>query len=612
MNLRRAACVTAIAAVSLSCTTPGGSGGGVTPAANPRLMAGCGLDVSFVVDRSGSIGADSVLVAQAGQVLVDLLQDTGSRIKVASFSDTATVHPGGSVTGSTNISDLVWETADSFVMPNLPSAGATNIESGLEVLRRSPDGGGDLTIVFTDGNPNLHYVNLGDGHPGIPASLGSEYTEPIAEANALKAGGTHLLAVGVGAVDAQTLISLSGPNALGGGAAIEDTDYTKITGFEKLADAFGEIARKLCENSLSVLTEFNGSPVFGSVITTTATPTPTQWTQPVGASGPTATDTTSAAAAANFAWRPGASGTQLAVTANPPPGFDPGAMTCEEDLLNGGPRVPIPVTTVSTGSYTLQKVAGSAVFCSVELIVNLELPPVVDVVLSFDLTSSMGSVVQQAKTEATDLINNLNVAAPGTSFTFGVTTYRDYAVAVNAAGCGLTNYSSTYGSGSDYPFLLNQPLTASAAPVQGAINGLGVSGGADGPEAYTRALWELAQPDTSAALGFRPGALKLVVNFSDNVPHDPNLNQGVSGGTWDTGLDLGRNGAFNCGGDDLDFHDDALADMAASGVHLMQVNASSFAAAHWQSWAASTNGGYAQLNNGQSLTQVVIDLLSQL
>jgi subtilisin family serine protease len=249
---------------------------------------------------------------------------------------------------------------------------------------------------------------------------------------------------------------------------------------------------------------------------------------------------------------------------------------------------------------------------------TIDLPAKVDVVLSIDLTGSMGSVLDQAKAQVTQAIADMNAASPSTDFRFAVTSYEDYPGSFDNSGCGGSTYSASYGSAPDAPFRINQTATADATTVQSAINGLQLGNGDDGPEAYGRALWELAQSDTGSSIGFRSDALKLVVNFGDNIPHDPNINEGVDGGTLagDTGVDPGRNGRIDCGGDDLDFQSDTLASLQSAKIKLLHVDSSGDTGIepYWRYWASQTGGAYTKLNrdDGRSLSEVILELLSLL
>jgi hypothetical protein len=242
----------------------------------------------------------------------------------------------------------------------------------------------------------------------------------------------------------------------------------------------------------------------------------------------------------------------------------------------------------------------------------------VDVVLSIDLTGSMGGVLDRAKEQVTKAIADMKAASPATDFRFAVTSYEDYAGVYDSSACGTSTYSGSYGSGSDSPFRVNQAATADAAAVQSAVDGLRLGSGDDGPEAYTRALWEIAQSDTAGTMGLRPDALRLIVNFGDNVPHDPDINAGVDSGglAGDTGIDPGRNGVIDCGGDDLDFQGGTLASLQAAKVKLLQVDSSGGTTIepYWRYWASQTGGAYTKLerDDGRSLSEVILELLSLL
>lgn len=253
--------------------------------------------------------------------------------------------------------------------------------------------------------------------------------------------------------------------------------------------------------------------------------------------------------------------------------------------------------------------APSAVDCTG----TLDLPAKVDVVLQLDLTGSMGGVLSQAQAQAQQAVNDLKAASPTTDFRFSVTSLEDYPGSFGPS-CGST-YSATYGDSSDVPFRQELASTSDAAKVQDVIKGLSLGSGADGPESYGRALWELGQSDTQTSLGLRSDALKLVIVFGDSLPHDKNVNQDVEGvtGIVDTGIDPGRNGKIDCGGDDIDFQDNALTALTSSKTRLLFVDSSygSGIEAYWRKWSSVTGGAYTQLtpSDGRTLGQVIIDLL---
>lgn len=245
---------------------------------------------------------------------------------------------------------------------------------------------------------------------------------------------------------------------------------------------------------------------------------------------------------------------------------------------------------------------------------TIDLPPEVDIVLGLDLTGSMGGVLNQAKAEMVEVAETLSAAAPSTDFTFGVVSFEDYP-GYYSASCG-SSYGSTYGGSSDSPFSLDHILSTETASVSAAINDLTLGYGADGPESYGRAVWEVAQADTGASLGWRSGALRLLIMFGDNVPHDPNINEGISSPPMssDTGIDPGRNATIDCGGDDIDFQDDAITSAMDSDLKLLFVDSSGGATIepYWRTWSSQTGGAYTRLDDTESLSEAILDLLEQL
>jgi hypothetical protein len=104
--------------------------------------------------------------------------------------------------------------------------------------------------------------------------------------------------------------------------------------------------------------------------------------------------------------------------------------------------------------------------------------------------------------------------------------------------------------------------------------------------------------------------------FGDNVPHDPDLNEGIVGGALggDTGVDPGRNGTIDCGGDDIDFQDDALQAAVDAELKLLFVDSSSSPTIepYWRTWASTTGGAYTRLDASEPLPDAIIELLGLL
>jgi hypothetical protein len=153
------------------------------------------------------------------------------------------------------------------------------------------------------------------------------------------------------------------------------------------------------------------------------------------------------------------------------------------------------------------------------------------------------------------------------------------------------------------------------------VNGLTLGNGADLPESYGRVLWELAQDDTGADLEYREEALTLVVMFGDDLPHDPDLHAAFPDGAapaipQDLGIDPGRSGTINCGGDDIRFHEDALGSLQQHDIRLLYVNNSrhdSYIEA-WNYWSSLTGGASVRIDPGGTedggLTLVIANLIA--
>jgi hypothetical protein len=249
------------------------------------------------------------------------------------------------------------------------------------------------------------------------------------------------------------------------------------------------------------------------------------------------------------------------------------------------------------------------------------LPPAADVLFSFDVTGSMGGVIDTAKTNAISLMSALE--ATGVSFHFGVTSFGDYPATY--ISCGYSNYDAYSGgvipyggSGidypgytNDYPYQLNLAMTTNQTAVTAAISGLALTPGMDGPEAYTRALYE-SYADTNVA--WRSGAKQILVNFGDSVPHDCNLNVGIpgtGGAVASTGGDPGRDGIMGTS-DDLVLLD-VLHGMASNHVVLLAARVSSYAFEdyyfpYWTNWTTITGGKAFQSTN----TSLIKDLMHEI
>lgn len=153
-------------------------------------------------------------------------------------------------------------------------------------------------------------------------------------------------------------------------------------------------------------------------------------------------------------------------------------------------------------------------------------PEKTDVMFVFDTSASMGNEIGEAKEKVLEVIEHVRATLPDVAF--GVANVEDIPGYIEGE-FQETLTEQEYEQNSEKPWRLDQSVTSDGADVQSAIEGLTIGYGGDGPEAYSRALWET---DTNPSVGWRPGARHEIVLVADNVPHDPNLNEGLPESEW--------------------------------------------------------------------------------
>ncbi|WP_162417937.1 vWA domain-containing protein [Cyclobacterium roseum] len=168
-------------------------------------------------------------------------------------------------------------------------------------------------------------------------------------------------------------------------------------------------------------------------------------------------------------------------------------------------------------------------------------PSTGDVMFILDLTGSMGGELNTAKTNSINIMNALRGLIPDTNF--GAISHMDY-IGVKS-GCG---YSANYGGLSDYPYKLDANLSSELSNTANGINSMELGWGSDGPENYTRPLWELYNDET---INWRSGSKKIAIFWLDNVPHDCDV-YGLIEKNRNTGPDPGRDETVGTE-DDLEF-----------------------------------------------------------
>jgi hypothetical protein len=264
-------------------------------------------------------------------------------------------------------------------------------------------------------------------------------------------------------------------------------------------------------------------------------------------------------------------------------------------------------STITPEELTTTLEVGESVSETKTVFVPSEIPKA-DVMFSFDLTGSMGGIINTAKSEAIDIMGKLDAEIDDANY--GVISYMDYPDNYDSFG-----YASTYGSSGDYAYSLDKEITNDRDAVSTAINNLVLGYGADGPQDYTRIMYEsYADPN----IMYRDNSKKILLNFGDNVPHDNDLNEGVTTGTWSTGGDPGRDeimdetsdpSMIGVGNDDLNLQT-VLDEMAANEVTLLEVHTTTNENDYWKYWTGITGGDvYVTSGSGEGLADAIVTLI---
>jgi hypothetical protein len=214
---------------------------------NPPLPDTCGLRVALLFDLSGSIGGNIGALRSAGTSFVDALTGTPSSVGVYTFASfvpanttnnstlelTSVATPESAATVNAKINGLTVATG---------AAAGTNWDQGLWQIAADPTQY-NVAIVLTDGNPTF-YAPTAMGPGNYTRFI--EVENGIFSANALKAKGTTVLGVGIGAVgdSVDNLASISGPR--------EGTDFF-ATDFADLGPLLRELALRTCEGTVNVV-----------------------------------------------------------------------------------------------------------------------------------------------------------------------------------------------------------------------------------------------------------------------------------------------------------------------------------------------------------------------
>ncbi len=207
---------------------------------NPALAQACGLDIALVLDNSTSISSSEMTqMKNAMTSFTNALNGTPTQFSVIHFATTASIdHAFTSSVADTN-----------SAITGIPVGGGyTNWQDGLTKAQSTFDPRltkPSLVIFASDGNPNTVIGGSAGG-----ASEAQAVTTAQVVANALKASGTRVLAIGIGTdLNSTNMEAISGTNVNTGNVLTSDLITTN---FDGLAGQLAEFAKQTCGGKISV------------------------------------------------------------------------------------------------------------------------------------------------------------------------------------------------------------------------------------------------------------------------------------------------------------------------------------------------------------------------
>jgi uncharacterized repeat protein (TIGR01451 family) len=391
---------------------------------NPTMTPTCGLRVALIMDLSTSVKPDIDDLKSAATTFVNSLVGTPSSMSLYTFGSS------GPASGShnTNIATLtnVSTQTDAAVINTkidgltIGNSSYTNWDRGIaQVAEASAQY--DVAIIITDGNPTV----AGTATTGDYSRF-NEDENGIYSANELKAKGTRIVAVGVGAgisSGAANLKALSGPTL--------NTDYYQSDSYSAAGTALRALALGNCNGTISVVKEV--VPWTADANTTTGAAVAGGWTfgSSTTVSGvsisPTSSNTNAVTGAVNYTVTYPNGSSTAAVTFNETQ--KTGYVLQKQGLLNASCKrldtnAAVTVTDSGTTGFTVTSAKDYPISC---LVYNREPTPVAHLTLT--------KVVDNGTTGATAAASSWTLSAAGPTTLSGVT-----------GSAGVTNKVVTAGS----------------------------------------------------------------------------------------------------------------------------------------------------------------------
>lgn len=199
---------------------------------NPTAPAKCGLNIAMVMDTSSSIDNSELAKFRSAAVgVVDALSGTPSRVALSKFADNASP-----VLAPTSVADATGAQTVRDAINGVDGSGWTNWD---QALAGAVNPSHDVVLFLTDGDPTTY--RAGTDHNANTRLRDME--EAIHSANAVKATGAQVIAVGIGMSGDASVVRLNQV------ASAQDT-YT--TTWDSLGAKLKEIAMGECAGKITL------------------------------------------------------------------------------------------------------------------------------------------------------------------------------------------------------------------------------------------------------------------------------------------------------------------------------------------------------------------------
>ncbi len=246
-----------VVSAAIGYEKPDGYNVGLSAQKGIQFQSSANLNVVLVLDTSGSVDTSSARqsVRDAAMAFVNELSETGAKVAIVSFDDTAVVRK--QPTPVTAASIPAFQAA-------LPSdsdfGGYTNWDDGLgtafSTLSTFGQPSPPLVVFVTDGNPNRWILN--NSNPKSVQSSGGE-ARALQEAQEQKELIEHLyysriFAIGVRGnegIDTNNLKAISGPDRFPD-SEFDDADWMEVSGFGDLTTSLKIVAEKIRKDYFDV------------------------------------------------------------------------------------------------------------------------------------------------------------------------------------------------------------------------------------------------------------------------------------------------------------------------------------------------------------------------